>query len=749
MFSKNNQHIKLWIVLLLIIPIFYSFGPKTDVNAFKIGISENTLSSLNFNSVMDKEVDNNLSWDLSSTISDYSQPGVGIPSTEDEIIEEENGEMDSSAETSSNNVNQDGVSKYVTNFLPLIKDYTDIPSSLGTSSETAQDKVIPNQYIVVLKSHKTDISDFFSQISSKINLKDVDLLQRYESVLNGFAIHVPNEKIIDIIRKSPLVAYVEKDVTIQAFAQTMPTGINRIDADLSPARSGDGSGSINIDIAIIDSGIDLDHSDLNVYHQKTFVSGTGSSSADDDNGHGTHVAGIAAAKDNTIGTVGVAPGAKLWAIKVLDSKGSGPLSTVIKGIDYVTQHANEIEVANLSLGCECKSSAFDTAINNAVNAGIVFVVAAGNGAKDAHTFSPANNPNVIAVSAIGDSDGKCGGSGPTTGFGNDDTLASFSNYGSEVDIAAPGTKIYSTYKSNSYATMSGTSVASPHVAGAAALYLADNPSLSPSEVRNAMLSHGSLSEITCDGKGNGYFTGDKDQFREPLLYVRNFGETTNPSSSSPPTANAGSDRTVDGGAKVQLDGSGSSDPKNSPLTFAWTQTSGPSVALSDSSSARPTFTAPQTSAKTDLVFKLEVTNNDGVTSDPDSVKITVNPLNKPTANAGSDLTVDSGAKVQLDGSGSSDPKNSPLTFAWTQTSGPSVALSDSSSARPTFTAPQTTSNNIVLKFQLVVTNDLGVASEPDVLTITVKPVTNNNPNNSNGICSLLGSRSDMRGFFGC
>ena len=241
------------------------------------------------------------------------------------------------------------------------------------------------------------------------------------------------------------------------------------------------------------------------------------STANDDNGHGTHIAGIAAAKDNSVGSVGVAPGAKLWAIKVLDKNGSGPLSTIIKGIDYVTNYANQVEVANLSLGCECKSVALDTAINNSVKAGITFVVAAGNAGKDAGSFSPANNPNVLAISAIGDSDGKCGAKGTTTGYGNDDTLTSFSNYGSVVDLAAPGVKIYSTYKGNSYATMSGTSMASPHVAGAAALYVASNPDDSPSTVRNALLNGGSLSSTSCDGNGYGYFTGDKDQFREPLL----------------------------------------------------------------------------------------------------------------------------------------------------------------------------------------------------------------------------------------
>jgi subtilisin len=393
-------------------------------------------------------------------------------------------------------------------------------SSTPSSSASQMGQVIPGQYIVVLNDDALNLRDILSEVAKKVNIEGTEILHIYEDVLNGFAINVPNERVIEALEQSPFVDYIEKDKIVKAFAQTLPSGVNRVDGDLSSTKSGNGGVAINIDIAILDSGIDTSHSDLNIYHQKTFVSGT--SSGNDDNGHGTHVAGIAAARDNSIGVVGIAPGAKLWAIKVLDRNGSGALSTIIKGIDYIKQYASQIEVANLSLGCECKSSAFDTAINNAVKAGITFVVASGNSGKDASTFSPANNPNVIAVSAIGDSDGKCGGTGPSTGYGRDDTLASFSNYGAVVDMTAPGTKIYSTYKGNSYATMSGTSMAAPHVAGAAALYEASHPGASPSEVRNALLSNGSTSSTTCDGKGHGYFTSDRDSYREPLLYVRNY-----------------------------------------------------------------------------------------------------------------------------------------------------------------------------------------------------------------------------------
>jgi subtilisin family serine protease len=400
----------------------------------------------------------------------------------------------------------------------LSDSHSSTPSSTGSEAEMGE--VIPGQYIVILKGDSLNLREILTEVSKKVNIEGTQILHIYEDVLNGFSLKVPNERIIDVLNQSPFVDHIEKDKVVKAFAQTLPTGINRVDGDLSSTRSGNGAGSVNADIAILDSGIHTSHSDLNVYHQKTFVSGT--SSGNDDNGHGTHVAGIAAAKDNSIGVVGIAPGAKLWAIKVLDRNGAGALSTVIKGIDYIRQYASQIEVANLSLGCQCKSTAFDAAINNAVKAGITFIVAAGNSAKDASTNSPANNPNVIAVSAIGDSDGKCGGKGPATGYGKDDALASFSNYGSVVDIAAPGTKIYSTYKGNSYAAMSGTSMASPHVAGAAALYEASHPGASPSEVRNALLNSGSTSSTTCDGNGRGYFTGDKDSNRERLLYVRNY-----------------------------------------------------------------------------------------------------------------------------------------------------------------------------------------------------------------------------------
>ena len=375
---------------------------------------------------------------------------------------------------------------------------------------------IPNDYIVVLKNN-----NFLSSVRSlagEAKSEGAALGQIYDNALRGFSIKVPNVNVLKAIIKNPDVDYVQPDVKVKAFAQSLPTGVNRVDGDLSSTKSGDGRGVVNVDIGIMDTGIDLNHPDLNVYRQVTFVSGT--SSGNDDNGHGTAVAGIAAAKDNSQGVVGLAPGARLWAIKVLDSNGIGSSSNIIKGIDYVTQHANEIDVVNLSFGAVGQNKALHSAIIKSVAAGVTYTAAAGNEAIDASSVFPASYPEVIAVSAIVDTDGKCGGiSGISTTVGKDDSFASFSNYGSVIDLAAPGVLIKTTAKGSSYITFSGTSVSTPHVTGAVALYKSEHTGASPSDIRNALSSLGSSHSKTCVGKGHGYFTGDRDKNAEPLLYT--------------------------------------------------------------------------------------------------------------------------------------------------------------------------------------------------------------------------------------
>lgn len=252
--------------------------------------------------------------------------------------------------------------------------------------------------------------------------------------------------------------------------QVLPWGIDRINADLVWSTTT----ADPIKIAIIDTGIDLSHPDLKDNVKGGINTIRLDKSANDDNGHGTHVAGIIGATNNDIGVVGVGPQIDLYAVKALNRNGSGWLSDIIEGIDWAI--ANGMQVINMSLGSNSDSQSFHDAIIRANLAGIVQVAAAGN--DGAAVDYPAAYPEVIAVSATDSSN----------------TVASWSSRGPEVDLAAPGVSIFSTYKGQSYRTLSGTSMASPHVAGTAALVLSMpavcdtdlNGSCSPSEVQQRL-----------------------------------------------------------------------------------------------------------------------------------------------------------------------------------------------------------------------------------------------------------------------
>jgi len=345
---------------------------------------------------------------------------------------------------------------------------------------------------------------------------------RYRHALRGMAVKMP-EQVLAKLAADPRVAYIEPDVMVSINVQQLPTGIDRINADLDPVAKIDGVNDVmNVDIAILDTGIDLDHPDLNVFkHTYCKTKGPvkancvdGDSGANDVHSHGTHVAGTAAAIDDGSGVVGVAPGARLWAVKVLEDNGEGAGAQILAGVDYVAQHADEIEVANMSLTGDGEYPPLDTAINNAVNAGVVFTLAAGNNSKDVSLFFPAGNPSAITVSALEDYDGKPGG---VSGNAQDDTFAGFSNYGPGVDIMAPGKNIRSTKPGGGLSTKSGTSMAAPHVAGAAALYLSQNPAASPATVKTALLAAGDLTP--CANSADGTCADDPDGIQEPLLLL--------------------------------------------------------------------------------------------------------------------------------------------------------------------------------------------------------------------------------------
>lgn len=344
---------------------------------------------------------------------------------------------------------------------------------------------VPDRYIVILN----DDANPLSVANEMAQQRGLGISHIYGTAVNGFSAVVPRGQL-DNIASDPRVNYIEQDSVVSIFKkpsgtpgnggndggsttqppQVIPTGIARINGPVS--------GPVNVNVAVIDTGIDASHPDLNVIDGVNFAKGK---SWSDGNGHGTHVSGTIAAKNNDIGVVGVAPGVNLYAVKVLDNRGSGFMSDVIAGVNWVAANAGIIDVANMSLGGST-SSTLNAAVENAINAGVVFVVAAGNESTDACSKSPASAPNAITVSALDDRDG----------ISNSDPFASFSNYGSCVDMIAPGVLILSTWKGGDYNTISGTSMASPHVAGAAALYLASNPGSSPAQVTSALQAAGNL-----------------------------------------------------------------------------------------------------------------------------------------------------------------------------------------------------------------------------------------------------------------
>ena len=253
------------------------------------------------------------------------------------------------------------------------------------------------------------------------------------------------------LRQDPSVLLIEPD-RIMAMCNCVDVATSStLTWDIQQTGYGRGDLQTTKTAWIIDTGIDLDHPDLNVdaTRSRSFVSGQ--TSADDQNGHGTHVAGIIGAKNNSIGITGIASGATLVALRVLDEDGEGRLSGIIQAVNYVTQNGKVGDVVNLSLGGESTSTTLDQAILKAANAGILFAIAAGNDGKNADNYSPSRvtHANVFTVSAM---DSK-------------NQFASFSNFGSSVDVCAYGVRIKSTYKDGTYATLSGTSMAAPHVAG--------------------------------------------------------------------------------------------------------------------------------------------------------------------------------------------------------------------------------------------------------------------------------------------
>lgn len=338
--------------------------------------------------------------------------------------------------------------------------------------ESAQSAVIEGQYIVVLKSdavngrinlngdyeqRKEAVKSLALTMFANARLSEDMLYQVYGSSILGFAAKL-DEATLGRIRKDPNVAYIEQDRVVtfappwsgggggSTTGQETPYGITRV-------RGGANYTGSNV-AWVIDTGISLNHEDLKVDAKRgfnAFTSGRDAKSLDDGNGHGSHVAGTIAALNNTVGVIGVAAGATVVPVKVLDSRGSGSFSGVIAGVDFVGINGQLGDVANMSLGGPV-SQALDDAVIKASNAkGVKFVLAAGNETDDANNHSPARaeGANIVTISAMD----------------INDAFASFSNFGSPVDYCAPGVNIKSTWKEGGYNTISGTSMAAPHAAG--------------------------------------------------------------------------------------------------------------------------------------------------------------------------------------------------------------------------------------------------------------------------------------------
>jgi subtilisin family serine protease len=335
------------------------------------------------------------------------------------------------------------------------------------------------------------------------------------------------------LRKDPSVVAVVPDEKIELTGQVYPTGINRIGARLSPAAKIDGIDErVDADVAVVDTGI-APIADLNV------VGGYNCTSADptawrDGNGHGTHVAGTIGAIDNATGVVGVAPGVRLWAVKILNDNGVGLLSSYVCGLDWIAAQRDPIdssrpliEAVNMSVtkwgrddhNCGLTNKdILHQSVCRLVASGVTVVAAAANDHANAAYRVPASYDEVITVSALADTDGRPGGLGGNRclswgTYDKDDTFADFSNYGGDVDLIAPGKCIWSTTPWG-YQYMSGTSMAAPHVTGAVALLKATRPGYTPLEVKAA---------LQYLGNHNWNFHTDPDSIHERLLDVSRLG----------------------------------------------------------------------------------------------------------------------------------------------------------------------------------------------------------------------------------
>ena len=369
-------------------------------------------------------------------------------------------------ESSSPTATQDGATKPDVESSLEKSAPADQPGATELPGTRRESDPIPGQYIVVLDEQKVQAKSKSAvrSIANELLGKSENVKNLYATALTGFAAKNLSEARASSIETDSRVKYVEQDRTVHAVASQSPAtwGLDRVDArtglDDEYTYEADGSG---VNAYILDTGVNTSHNEFGNRASVGYDAIGDGQNGQDCNGHGTHVAG-------TVGgsTYGVAKDVNVIAVRVLDCQGGGSLSGVIDGIDWVTQNAQQPAVANMSLGGG-DSQSLDDAVQNSIDSGVTYAVAAGNDDSDACNSSPAQVADALTV-------------GSTT---SNDARSSFSNFGSCVDIFAPGSDITSAWYTSDTATntISGTSMASPHVAGAVALYLENNTSASPSD----------------------------------------------------------------------------------------------------------------------------------------------------------------------------------------------------------------------------------------------------------------------------
>ncbi len=381
-----------------------------------------------------------------------------------------------------------------------------------------------------------------SREAGRARARGITVDRTFRSV-RGYAARLSNGQVAQL-RVDPAVEQVIPDEVITIAGQSVPRGVKRIGGRESLVAGIDGNDvRVDADVAIVDTGIGSPIKATYGTHEDLNIAGGVNCSTDDPaawgdpNGHGTHVAGTVAALDNGVGVVGVAPGARLWAVRILNSAGDGLLSWYVCGLDWIVAQRDPVdparplfEAVNMSVakpGADdgncglTNNDVMHQAICRVVAAGIPVAVAAGNNSFNASKLRPASYNEVITVSALADMDGKPGGLGGDLCYSwdswdNDDTFADFSNYGRDVDLIAPGKCTLSTLPPTTsephgrYGVISGTSMATPHVTGAIALYRASRPTATPAQVKSALVAAGTSDWDT---------TTDPDAYHEPLLDV--------------------------------------------------------------------------------------------------------------------------------------------------------------------------------------------------------------------------------------